>query len=57
MAAVKASYFRVVAYNFQTTPGVDSVLARTLEASPDYRLAARLPNGNDTVAYYVWVKR
>ena len=56
-AAIKAGYFRVVAYNFQTTPGVDNVLARTLEADPDYRLAARLPNGNDTVAYYVWVRR
>ena len=57
VAAIKGGYFRVVAYNFQTTPGADNVLARTLEADPDYRLAARLPNGNDTVAYYVWVKR
>lgn len=57
VAAIKAGYFRVVAYNFQTTPGVDNVLARTLQADPDYRLAARLPNGNDTVAYYVWVRR
>ncbi len=57
VAAIKGGYFRVVAYNFQTTPGADNVLARTLEADPDYRLAARLPNGNDTVAYYVWIKR
>jgi hypothetical protein len=36
---------------------VDNVLAHALEASPDYRLAASIPNGNDTVTYYVWVRR
>ncbi len=57
VAAIKAGYFRVVAYNGETTPTVDNLLARTLEADPDYRLAATLPNGNDTVTYSVWVKR
>ena len=56
VAAIKAGYFRVVSYNYQTTPSVDAVLARTLEADPSYRLAAALPNGNDTVTQYVWVK-
>jgi len=56
VAAVKAGYFRVVAYNFQTTPAVDQVLARTLQASPNYRLAAAIPNGNHTVTQYIWVK-
>jgi Dolichyl-phosphate-mannose-protein mannosyltransferase len=56
VAAIKAGYFRVVAYNFQTTPAVDSVIARTLAADPLYRLAAAIPNGNDTVTQYIWVR-
>ena len=56
VAAIKAGYFRVVSYNYQTTPSVDAVLARTLETDPSYRLAAALPNGNDTVTQYVWVR-
>ncbi|HXW43607.1 MAG TPA: glycosyltransferase family 39 protein [Streptosporangiaceae bacterium] len=55
VAALKAGYFQVVAYNFQTTPSVDQVLARTLATDPDYRLAAAIPNGNDTVTQYIWV--
>ncbi|HTS95352.1 MAG TPA: glycosyltransferase family 39 protein [Streptosporangiaceae bacterium] len=56
VAAIRAGYFQVVSYNFQTTPAVDGVLAHTLETDPSYRLAAALPNGNDTVTQYVWVK-
>jgi hypothetical protein len=56
VAAIRAGYFRVVAYNYQTTPAVDAVLARTLATDPDYRLAAAIPNGNDTVTQYIWVK-
>lgn len=56
VAAIKAGYFQVVAYDYQTTPGVDSVLARTLAADPDYQLAAVIPNGNNTVKQYIWVK-
>jgi hypothetical protein len=57
IAAIKAGYFRVVAYNGQVTPALDNVLARTLRADPDYRLAATLSNGNHSVNYYVWVRR
>jgi len=56
VAAIKAGYFNVVAFNYQTTPGVDAVLAQTLAADPDYSLADVIPNGNDTVRQYVWVK-
>jgi len=56
VAAIKAGYFRVIAYNFQTTPAVDSLIAKTLAADPLYRLAAAIPNGNDTVTQYIWVR-
>ena len=56
VAAIKAGYFQVVAYNYQTTPAVDAVLARTLAADPGYRLADVIPNANDTVTQYIWVK-
>jgi Dolichyl-phosphate-mannose-protein mannosyltransferase len=54
-AAIKADYFKVVAYNDLTTPGVDQVLASTLEANPAYRLAAAIPNSTGTVTQYIWV--
>ena len=56
IAAIRAGYFNVVAFNYQTTPGVDAVLAKTLAADPDYSLASVIPNGNDTVRQYIWVK-
>jgi Dolichyl-phosphate-mannose-protein mannosyltransferase len=56
VAAIKAGYFQVVAFNYQTTPAVDAVIARTLVTDPGYRLAAVIPNGNDTVRQYIWVK-
>lgn len=56
VAALKAGYFRVVAYNFQTTPAVDRVIARTLAADAHYRLANVIPNGNHTVTQYIWVR-
>jgi hypothetical protein len=56
VAAIKAGYFNVVAFNDQTTPGVDAVIARTLATDPDYSLAAVIPNGDDTVRQYIWVK-
>lgn len=56
VAAIKDDYFRMVAFNYQTTPAVDSVLERALAANPDYRLAAVIPNGNDTVRQYLWVR-
>ncbi|HKB32141.1 MAG TPA: glycosyltransferase family 39 protein [Streptosporangiaceae bacterium] len=56
-AAIKAGYFRVIAYTGQVTRPVDSLLARTLEADPSYRLAAAIPNRGDNGTYYIWVKR
>ena len=56
VAAIKAGYFQVIAYNYQTTPAADDVIARTLVTDPDYALAAVIPNGNDTVRQYIWVK-
>jgi hypothetical protein len=47
----------VVAYNGQSTPGVDNILARTLRADPDYRLASTVTSSNDNGVYYVWVRR
>jgi hypothetical protein len=56
VAAIKAGYFRVIAYNFQTTPAVDQVIAHAVRTSPNYRLAAAVPNGNHTVTQYIWVR-
>jgi hypothetical protein len=53
VAAIKAGYFRVVSYNYQTTTAVDQVLARTLEANPAYRLAAAVQTG--AITQYIWV--
>jgi hypothetical protein len=55
VAAIQAGYFRVVSYNYQTTPGVDKVLASTLEADPSYKLEAVIPSSTDSIFQYVWV--
>jgi hypothetical protein len=57
VAAIKAGYFKVVAFDGQVTPALDDVLASTLRADPDYRLAAAIPANGHTVTYYVWVRR
>ena len=57
VAAIKAGYFKVVAFDGQVTPALDNVLASTLRANPDYRLAAAVPANGHTVTYYVWVRR
>ena len=57
VAAIKAGYFKVVAFDGQVTPGLDNLLASTLRADPDYRLAAAIPVNGHTVTYYVWVRR
>ena len=57
VAAIKAGYFKVVAFDGQVTPALDNVLASTLRANPDYRLAAAIPANGHTVTYYVWVRR
>jgi hypothetical protein len=56
IAALKAGYFQVVGYNYQTTPAVDAVIAKTLAADDHYRLADAISNGNDTVTQYIWVR-
>jgi hypothetical protein len=55
VAAIQAGYFRVVSYNYQTTPSVDKVLASTLEADPAYKLEAVIPSATDSIFQYVWV--
>jgi hypothetical protein len=35
---------------------VDAVIAQTLATDPDYSLAAVIPNGDDSVRQYIWVK-
>jgi hypothetical protein len=57
VAAIKAGYFKVVAFDGQVTPALDNVLASTLRANPEYRLAAAIPANGHTVTYYVWVRR
>lgn len=55
VAAIQAGYFRLVTYNYQTTPGVDRVLAAALEADPSYKLEAVIPNATGSVFQYVWI--
>ena len=57
VAAIKAGYFKVVAYNGESTPALDNVLATALRADPDYRLASTVTSSNHNGVYYVWVKR
>jgi Dolichyl-phosphate-mannose-protein mannosyltransferase len=57
VAAIKAGYFKVVAFDGQVTPALDDLLAKTLRADPGYRLAAAIPANGHTVTYYVWVRR
>jgi hypothetical protein len=56
VAAIRAGYFRVVSYNYLTTPGVDRVLASTLQTDPSYKLEVVIPNATDSVFTYVWVR-
>jgi Dolichyl-phosphate-mannose-protein mannosyltransferase len=58
LAAVRAQYFRVIAYSDTVTPGVDHVLANALESDPHYRLAAAVPQRDaaGTSTYYIWVR-
>jgi hypothetical protein len=58
LAAVRAQYFRVIAYSGTVTPGVDRSLANALESDPHYRLAAAVPerDGAGPSTYYIWVR-
>jgi hypothetical protein len=57
-AAVRAGFFRVVAYNGDVTPAADAVIARTLESSCLYQLAEvlRISDSAGQVVYYIWVQ-
>ena len=57
-AAVQGGYFQVIAYNDDVTPAADGALAKALQASHSYYLAAKV-NLSDVfgpVVYYIWVK-
>jgi hypothetical protein len=57
-AAVKAGYFRVIAYDGDVTQATDAALAKALAASPEYYLAKRV-DLHDTfgpVDYDIWVR-
>ena len=47
----------MVAYNGESTPALDNVLATALRADPDYRLASTVTSSNHNGVDYVWVKR
>jgi hypothetical protein len=56
VAAIKAGYFNVVSYNYQTTEAVDGVIGQALATNPDYSLVDVIPIANDGARQYVWVK-
>jgi Dolichyl-phosphate-mannose-protein mannosyltransferase len=56
VAAIKAGYFNVVSYNYQTTEAVDKVIGQALATNPDYNLVDVIPIANDGARQYVWVK-
>jgi hypothetical protein len=55
VAAIKAGYFKVVSYNYLSTPAVDRVLASTLETDRSYQLEDVIPIPADGSYQYVWV--
>ncbi|HWG01768.1 MAG TPA: glycosyltransferase family 39 protein [Trebonia sp.] len=58
-AAVRAGYFRVIAYDNTVTPGTDQVIARAIASSHSYYLAkvVRMTASGGPVDYDIWVKR
>jgi Dolichyl-phosphate-mannose-protein mannosyltransferase len=57
-AAIRAGFFRVVAYDGDTTPAADAVIAKALRSSRVYRLArvVRERDSAGPLQFYVWVK-
>lgn len=55
VAAIQQGYFRVVAFDYGTTPATDTVIARALATNPDYRLADVVPESNGG-SEYIWAK-
>jgi hypothetical protein len=58
-AAIRAGYFRVIAYNSTVTPSLDQTLGRLLASDKTYRLAAKIHQtlSSGTTICYIWVKR
>lgn len=56
IAAIRAGYFRIVAYDYSASRAEDVVIARALAESPEYRLAEIIPNDNDLGRQYIWIK-
>ncbi len=59
LAALRAGYFRVIAYDDTVTAPLDRKLASALESDPSYRLAAAIPQSDSfgRTTYFVWVKQ
>jgi Dolichyl-phosphate-mannose-protein mannosyltransferase len=57
-AAIRAGFFREVAYSGDVTPATDAVIASALKSSPSYQLAevVHMTDSSGPVDYYVWVK-
>jgi hypothetical protein len=57
-AAIRAGFFRVVAYDGDVTPAADAVIAKALQSSRAYRLATvvREDDSAGPLQFYVWVK-
>ena len=57
-AAIRAGFFRVVAYDGTTTPTADAVIAKALQSSRAYRLATvvREDDSAGPLQFYVWVR-
>ncbi len=58
-AAVRAGYFRVIAYDDTVTPAADEVIRKAIGQSRRYRLArvVHLSDSDGPVTYYIWVRR
>jgi hypothetical protein len=56
VSAIQAGYFQVVAFDNGATAATDAVISHALATSPDYRLAAVIPNNNNSGNQYIWVK-
>lgn len=58
-AAVRAGFFRVIAYDDTVTPAADKAIRQAITQSGDYRLArvVRLSDTDGPVTYRIWVKR
>lgn len=56
VAAVKDGYFQVVAFDYGASRDIDTAIAHALAVNPQYRLAAVIPNDNNSGNQYIWVR-